>query len=215
MLVFLGLKEEEGGNGERCELRIIVFFFFLPTAGLIFHSIYIPHVSQSPILGLWSHFIPLYLSPKLSIFLWLCLFMSDFSSLICWYWSDTGPASHLFQYCCLACFSYIASPKSLIHSLLSNCYQSIYPLSIYTDPPLCSFRLFPGQAAWPLQLSTSLLPGAVVGGVCLWPFPSHKNFHFNLTLWVTEETERTNQQKMCVCVCVCPTSLELPKQTDF
>lgn len=115
---------------------IIIYFFFLPTAGLIFHSIYIPHVPQSPILGLYSHFISVYLSPKLSISLWLGLFMSDFSFLVCWYWSELPSISILVATAAalLVCHTWLLpSPWSILFFPIAINPSTLY-LSALTLP---------------------------------------------------------------------------------
>lgn len=105
------------------------YFFFLPNVGLIFHSIYILHLSQQP----WHSSLDFYTHlPKfLSISVWFLLFLlSLFHS----------PHISLF-------FSFQSLRSFPISTDLSNLSR--------VPPPLP----FPGQVAWPLQPSTSLLPG--------------------------------------------------------
>lgn len=115
----------------------------------------------------WKHLIQ-------SISVWFIVFLSLFlefldadsvhrtnlqsiSPLLVFLYFFLSVASCACQICLLGPFS----PWSVLIFPISINSSN---LSIYRHSPLCSFRLFPGQVAWPLQLSTSLLPGGGLGG---------------------------------------------------
>lgn len=161
------------------------FFFFFTFCGSNFpFHLYPASLSSSLLVQSWLlllFYLPLTLLQTYSIFLCFSLFLSDFSSSFpsfCWY-SLTAPTSYLFQYCSFFLLpSFLPCHISHLFSVLSpfSHFSSFWFLSIHLycppPPPLCSFRPFPGQAAWPLQPSTSFLFRG--GGICLWPFPPCK-----------------------------------------
>ena len=152
------------------------FFFFNPTAGLIFHPIFILHVSQK-------------LRSQRNANFWLPL-LSPFLSP-----QNVYP---LFSEPSLCPFSLLISINPFTLSIHPHCPPLLFPAfprpSSLTSP---AFYLFPTRGG-----KLGVLPVTI---------PTRKDFHFNLTLWVTEEREENKTQKKCVCL----PSLQLPKQTDF